>query len=413
MLALPPSSRPSPPQEAGAGGDEVVQCVGSLVGGQVENRKTEELNQKLQEENNLMMNRWKQKTSEEAHTMNAANDLYNQMLEANKRAQLLQKIEGTTRPLSADASPSRSTAHPPVPRKVDLRLKGHKGEISSLVFGAGADRFLSGSADKTVKLWDGRDRDRGKLLATLSGATQGITSVAFSSAGDLIAGASADNTARIWRSDTARLRHVLTSHIGKVTSAAFYPAADKLLTASHDRTLKVWDVGRGSCMKTIFCVSSCNDVCLVVGGTVAASAHRDGVVRIWDAGTGDLVREVEDIHSKQLSAVCGSADGLYLLTASRDDTLRLLDVRTFRPIHCYKHKYYRSTLSGTRPAFSPDASLVCAGAADGCLYFWETQTGTAKATSPEAHPGGVTCVAWAGRRIISGGVDQQIVIWAD
>jgi hypothetical protein len=112
----------------------------------VENRKTEELNQKLQEENNLMMNRWKQKTSEEAHTMNAANDLYNQMLEANKRAQLLQKIEGTTRPLSADASPSRSYP-PPLFRPLSL--------LSPALYRAFSPRFPLSSVSPSAQAGGG------------------------------------------------------------------------------------------------------------------------------------------------------------------------------------------------------------------------------------------------------------------
>ena len=45
-------------------------------------------------------------------------------------------------------------------------LSGHAGEVSSVAFSADGSKVVSGSDDKTVKIWS---TDNGEVLQTLSG----------------------------------------------------------------------------------------------------------------------------------------------------------------------------------------------------------------------------------------------------
>jgi autophagy-related protein 16 len=111
---------------------------------------------------------------------------------------------------------------------------------------------------------------------------------------------------------------------------ATFVSAEKIITGSQDRTVKVppahahmqsvdgsvphthnvvgggdqvWDLGKGYCVRTVFCYSPCNAVAVVGESTrMLCSAHADRRVRLWDLKTADPVAEIQDVQSKQVRA---------------------------------------------------------------------------------------------------------------
>ena len=76
-----------------------------------------------------------------------------------------------------------------------LTLKGHTGDVQSVVFSADGKRLASGSNDHTVRVWDATS---GQETLTLKGHTSIVTSVAFSADGKRLASASYDQTVKLW-----------------------------------------------------------------------------------------------------------------------------------------------------------------------------------------------------------------------
>ena len=69
------------------------------------------------------------------------------------------------------------------------------GNVNNVAFSADGRRIVSGSSDKTVKVWNATT---GKELVTLKGHNSSVWGVAFSPDGERIVSGSYDHTSKVW-----------------------------------------------------------------------------------------------------------------------------------------------------------------------------------------------------------------------
>ncbi|PMD22940.1 hypothetical protein NA56DRAFT_687942 [Hyaloscypha hepaticicola] len=110
-------------------------------------------------------------------------------------------------------------------------LEGHTDWVMSVAFspdgkqvvsGSGDNTVVSGSYDKTVRLWDAAT---GAVQQTLEGHSSYVRSVAFSPDGKQVVSGSGDETVRLWDAATGTLQQTLEGHSSYATSVAFSPDA--------------------------------------------------------------------------------------------------------------------------------------------------------------------------------------------
>jgi len=236
---------------------------------------------------------------------------------------------------------------------------------------------------------------------SLSGPEKTVMCLQFSPNDELLMAGSNENAVRIWSVSLGRVKHSLLGHVGKVYAAEFSYDTQKVVTGSHDRSMKVWDINRGYCTRTIFCYSSCNDLAISRDASIIISGHLDNIVRFWDLKTGDMAHEITSVHSGQVTCVRCSPDGRTILTNSRDNTLRLFDVRTRELLCAMKQDEYKNGLNWTRACFSADGRYIAAGSSDGTVYVWDAVGGgsTAQGQVVTKLANGhkqqaIPCVAW-------------------
>ena len=99
-------------------------------------------------------------------------------------------------------------------------------------------RIVSGSGDRTLRIWDAQ---AGESLRILEGHEYAVASVAWNPSGTRIASGSGDRTLRIWAARTGRSVHTLTGHGDSVSSVAWNPSGTRIASGSNDRTLRIWD----------------------------------------------------------------------------------------------------------------------------------------------------------------------------
>ncbi len=100
----------------------------------------------------------------------------------------------------------------------------------------------SGSADKTIKLWN---LETGKEIRTLTGHNDHVNSVSFSSDGKTLASGSWDETIKLWNVETGQEIRTLSGYNDYLYSVSFSSDGKTLASGSADGTIKLWNGSNG------------------------------------------------------------------------------------------------------------------------------------------------------------------------
>ncbi|XP_044927334.1 protein Atg16l2 isoform X9 [Mustela putorius furo] len=108
-----------------------------------------------------------------------------------------------------------------------------------------------------------------------------------------------------------------------------------------------------------------------------------------------------------------SYDQLHLLSCSRDDTLKVIDLRVSNIRQVFRADGFRCGSDWTKAVFSPDRSYALAGSWDGALYIWNVDTGKLEGSLRGPHCTAINAVAWcaSGSHVVSVDQARKVVLW--
>ncbi len=274
----------------------------------------------------------------------------------------------------------------------------HDMLVSSVAFSSDGTKVLTGSWDRTAKLWT----CEGKLLQVFRRPAP-VTSARFSPNGKNIALGLANGFAEVWSAAGDSLMSF--RHRNQVNSVAFSPDGKRILTASSDSSARLWSID-GNLLATFPHQDQVISAVFSASGNRVLTASFDKMARLWKvAGSIETTFQHDDrVYSAQFSA-----DGQKVLTASRDKTAKVwsldgkplatlqasspLIVATFHPnndqiftvasdnrsklwtaggdsigVSYYKYKIYSAT-------FSPGGNMILLATSDNCARIWLTPEG--------------------------------------
>ncbi|KDQ58592.1 hypothetical protein JAAARDRAFT_34415 [Jaapia argillacea MUCL 33604] len=247
-------------------------------------------------------------------------------------------------------------------RKIRNIFDGHQQEIYSLDFSQDGRLIVSGSADRTARIWDMVD-GTSKILSIDDGESDGsggpnsvanpnatatdagVTSVVISPNGQLVAAGSLDAIVRIWDVNTGQLLKRLRGHQDSVYSVKFMPDGNELVSGSLDKTLRYWDVG----------------------GIGSGGASGSGsLVKNGKGDKGGLCTMSFTGHTDYVLSVAVSHDANWVVSGSKDRSVQFWDAKT-ASWQCMVQGHKNSVISVD---LSPVSSLLATGSGDWEARIW-------------------------------------------
>ncbi|EDQ99583.1 ectomycorrhiza-induced ankyrin-domain/NACHT-domain containing protein [Laccaria bicolor S238N-H82] len=178
--------------------------------------------------------------------------------------------------------------------------------VLSVGFSHDGSRVVSGSSDRTVRIWNVMT---GGVEAELKGHTDQVNSVAFSQDGSRVVSGSHDETVRIWNVMTGEVEAELKGHTDQVNSVAFLQDGSRVVSGSDDKMVRIWNVTTGKVEAELKGHTDwVNSVAFSQDGSRVVSGSSDKTVRIWNVMMGKVEAELKG-HTSWVNSVAFSQDG--------------------------------------------------------------------------------------------------------
>ncbi len=287
-------------------------------------------------------------------------------------------------------------------------ISSHSDYITSINLSSDGTKALSGSFDKTLKVWSvSTQNSLLNCLLTFDGHTGVIYSVYLSQDGKLAVSGSADKTVKLWDIQAAKCIQTFEGHTDIVSSVILSHDNRFIISGSFDRTLKIWDVETGKCLSTLNeHQDAVRTVALSADGSLALSGSFDRSLKLWDISTGKCLHTFTE-HTAQIRSVCFSSDGKFALSGAFDRTLKYWDINTRKFLREFKEDADVYCVS-----LSHDNRFAVSGNGNAILKVWDINTGECLKVFAE-HTDVVSSVALTqdNNYAVSASGDKTIKLW--
>ncbi|CAL8080770.1 unnamed protein product [Prunus armeniaca] len=331
------------------------------------------------------------------------------------------------------------------PWKIYRVISGHLGWVRSIAFDPSNKWFCTGSADRTIKIWD---VGTGTLQLSLTGHIEQIrglfllnycwwdclllvihavvndcvgnnkwffAGLAVSSRHTYMFSAGDDKLVKCWDLEQNKVIRSYHGHLSGVYCLALHPTLDVLLTGGRDSVCRVWDIR--SKMQVHALSGHDNTVCSVftrpTDPQVITGSH-DSTIKFWDLRYGKTMSTLTH-HKKSVRAMAQHPKENCFASASADN---------IKKFNLPKGEFLHNMLSQQKTIINAMAvnedGVMATGGDNGSVWFWDWKSGhNFQQSQTIVQPGSLDSEAAiyalsydvTGTRLVSCEADKTIKMW--
>lgn len=301
--------------------------------------------------------------------------------------------------------------HPPW--KLYRVISGHLGWVRCIDVEPGNQWFVTGAADRVIKIWD---LASGTLKLSLTGHVSTVRGVKVSQRQPYLFSCGEDKMVRCWDLEYNKTIRHYHGHLSAVYSMDLHPTIDVLLTCGRDGSARVWDIRTKACVHTL--VGHNNTVaevrCQAAEPQVITGSH-DCTIRLWDLAMGRS-RVTLTNHKRSVRAL-SLHPKLYTFASASPDNIKQWK---------FPNGDFVQNLSGHNAIVNALASnadgVLVSGADNGSMFFWDWKTGyNFQRVQAAAQPGSIDSESGifsmtfdrSGSRLLATEADKTIKIYKE
>ncbi|CAN0855742.1 Protein pleiotropic regulatory locus 1 [Linum grandiflorum] len=293
-------------------------------------------------------------------------------------------------------------------------ISGHLGWVRSIAFDPSNTWFCTGSADRTIKIWDVAS---GRLKYTLTGHIEQVRGLAVSQRHTYMFSAGDDKLVKCWDLEQNKAIRSYHGHLSGVYCLALHPTIDLLLTGGRDSVCRVWDIRTK--MQAFALAGHDNTVCSVftrpTDPQVITGSH-DSTIKFWDLRYGKTMLTLTH-HKKSVRALAQHPTEHSFASASADN---------IKKFNLPKGEFMHNMLSQQKTIINTMAvnedGVMVTGGDNGSLWFWDWKSGhNFQQSQTIVQPGSLeseagifaACFDLTGSRLITCEADKTIKMWKE
>ena len=216
--------------------------------------------------------------------------------------------------------------------KTTRRFEDHTKDVLSVAFSADNRQIVSGSRDKTIKLWNTLGECKYTINEGMKGHSEWVSCVRFSpvSADPTIVSGGWDKKVKVWGLQNCTLRKDLKGHTGYVNTTTVSPDGSLCGSGGKDGVAMLWDLTEGKRLYSLDAGDIIHALCFSPNRYWLCAATQS-CIKIWDLETKTIVDEFspeflpvgKKAQMPYCTSLAWSKDGQTLYAGYTDNKIRV------------------------------------------------------------------------------------------